>query len=159
MKVRSRNPVSLMQYAVAQLARREHSRAELRMKLRRRHGDEARRSTAEIEAVLDELQEKGLLSEARFATLLTRTRADRFGTARIKHELREHELPEEIVRPEIERLKATEEQRARELWRRKFGRQAGDAAERARQMRFLAQRGFSTSVVVRVVKSPPAEDD
>jgi len=160
MRARSGKPVSLMQYAVAQLARREHSRAELRMKLRRRRDrDDPSGAAAAIEAVLDELQRKGLLSDARFATLLTRTRADRFGTARIQQELRGHELADEIVRPEIERLKATEEERARDLWRRKFGRPAADAAERARQMRFLAQRGFSSSVVLRVVKSAPAEED
>lgn len=149
-----------MQYAVAQLARREHSRAELRLKLRRRRasGPQERESAPGIEAVLDELQTKGLLSDARFAALLTRSRAERFGTARIRYEMREHELPDEIVRPALEQLKATEEQRARDLWRRKFGRPAADASERARQMRFLAQRGFSPSVILRVVRSATDDD-
>ena len=33
--------------------------------------------------------------------------------------------------------------RACEVWRRKFGRSATDASERAKQIRFLQQRGFS----------------
>ena len=44
-----------------------------------------------------------------------------------------------------------EVQRAREVWRRKFGEPAPDAAGRARQMRFLASRGFGTEAIRRVV--------
>jgi len=160
LKARAKKPLAPMQYAVAQLARREHSRAELRNKLRRKLKDETDRAdvATQVEKVLDELQSKGLLSDARFAAVLTRTRADRFGAARIRYEMREHELPDEIVRPAIEQLKATEEERARDLWKRRFGHPPADAAERGRQMRFLAQRGFSTAVVLRVVRSAVAED-
>ncbi|HTT12548.1 MAG TPA: recombination regulator RecX [Burkholderiaceae bacterium] len=148
-----------MKYAVAQLARREHSRAELRGKLLRRLGSEVGRAeaAAQAERILDELQAKGLLSEARFAAALTRAKATRFGAARIRLEMREHDLPDEIVRPAIAQLQATEEERARELWKRRFGRAPADAAERARQMRFLAQRGFSAAVVLRIVRSASAE--
>ncbi|HEY1391934.1 MAG TPA: RecX family transcriptional regulator, partial [Methylibium sp.] len=42
---------------------------------------------------------------------------------------------------------------AQEVWRRRFGGEpAEDAATRARQMRFLAGRGFSTEVIRRVVR-------
>jgi len=166
-KGRARKSLAPMQYAVAQLARREHSRAELRNKLQRRlrselsAGDAAGPSddpAARVEKILDDLQAKGLLSDARFAAVLTRSRADRFGTARIQQEMREHNLPDEVVRPTIEALKATEEQRARAVWQRRFGRPPADATERARQMRFLAQRGFSTAVVLRVVRSGVADD-
>jgi regulatory protein len=149
-----------MQYAVAQLARREHSRAELRSKLQRRgraQGDTGA-DPALVEGVLDQLQSKGLLSDARFAALLTRSRASRFGAARIRAEMREHDLPDEVTRPAMEQLKATEEQRARALWQRRFGRAAADATERAKQMRFLAQRGFSAAVVLRIVKSAGADE-
>jgi regulatory protein len=159
-KARAKKPLAPMQYAVAQLARREHSRAELRNKLRRRLKEETEpaEAAAQIEMILDDLQEKGLLSDARFAAVLTRSRAQRFGAARIRYEMREHDLPDEVVRPAMEQLKATEEARARDLWKRRFGHPPADATERARQMRFLAQRGFSTAVVLRVVRSAVAED-
>lgn len=163
-KVRAKQPLAPMQYAVGLLARREHSRAELRGKLQRRLRTEVlpdqrpEQMAAQIEGILDQLQEKGLLSDARFVAVLTRTRADRFGTARIHHEMREHDLPDEVVRPALEALKATEEQRARALWKRRFGAAPVDAAERARQMRFLAQRGFSASVVLRVVRSAGSDE-
>jgi regulatory protein len=149
-----------MQYAVAQLARREYSRADLRSKLLRRLGESTDRDEAvvEVEKILDQLQVKGLLSDERFAAVLARTRANRFGAARIRLEMREHNLPDEIVRPAIEELKQTEEQRARDLWKRRFGHPPADPTERARQMRFLAQRGFSTAVVLRVVRSSSTEE-
>ena len=42
--------------------------------------------------------------------------------------------------------------RAREIWRKKFGQAAADASERARQIRFLVSRGFAADVVRRVVQ-------
>lgn len=159
-KARAKKTVAPLQYAVAQLARREHSRAELRAKLRRKLAVEvdAAAAAAQIEQVLDSLQAKGLLSEARFAAALARTRAERFGTARIRHEMREHDLPDELVRSTVETLRSTEEQRARDLWKRRFGRVAADPAERARQMRFLAARGFPTALVLKIVKAPAGDD-
>jgi regulatory protein len=149
-----------MQYAVAQLARREHSRAELRNKLRRRLGTEAEPAdvAAQVEKILDALQAKGLLSDTRFAAVLTRSRANRFGTARIRYEMREHELADDVVRPAIEELKATEEKRARELWQRRFGAPPANATERARQMRFLSARGFSAAVVLKVLRTAGADE-
>jgi regulatory protein len=138
-----------MQRAIAALARREHSRAELQRKLLRYVGEDG---AAELERVLDELQAKGLLSETRFAAMLARTRGQRFGAARIRQELREHELGAELVRPTLDALAATEEQRARAVWRKKFGRPPANDAERARQLRFLSRRGFATDVILRVVK-------
>ncbi len=155
-KARTKKPVAPLQYAVAQLARREHSRAELRTKLRRKLAAEADPAdvAAQVEKVLDALQEKGLLSDTRFAAALARTRAERFGTARIRYEMREHQLADDLVRATVEKLRSNEEQRARDLWKRRFGRVAADPAERARQLRFLAARGFPTAIVLKIVKSP-----
>jgi len=54
-------------------------------------------------------------------------------------------------------LKQSELERARTVWRRKFGEPPVDPAERARQMRFLAGRGFSADIIRRVVAG--ADDD
>jgi regulatory protein len=151
-------PTGLMQYAVALLARREHSRAELARKLRRRAERHAAAGpAADIEGVLDRLQAQGLLSDERFAAVLARGRALRFGAARIRAEMRQHELADDLIEPALEKLRASEEQRALEVWRKRFGRAPADAAERARQMRFLAQRGFAPGVILRIVKGgdPP----
>ena len=48
-------------------------------------------------------------------------------------------------------LKATEHERALAVWRKKFGVPPVDAQAAAKQMRFLAARGFGGDVIRRVV--------
>ena len=57
----------------------------------------------------------------------------------------------EAVADAVGRLRASELERAREVWRKKFGTQPTDAAERGKQMRFLASRGFGGDTIHRVV--------
>lgn len=144
----------LLHRAVAALARREHSRAELARKLGRAVEADART----IDATLDRLQADGVLSDERFAAALARSRSARFGSARIRQELRQHQLPDDLMRATLAQLSDTEFGRARAIWQRKFGRPAADQHERARQMRFLAQRGFATDVIIRVVKGQSRPD-
>ena len=56
-------------------------------------------------------------------------------------------------------LKESETARARDVWRRKFGRIPQDAEERSKQMRFLLQRGFSQSAVRAALKGGDDDDD
>ena len=143
---RPRREKSLLARALGYLARREHSRAELQRKLAP-HAE----SADQLARLLDELEAKKLLSDRRFTEVMTRSRGERFGAARVKQELRARGISDPLVREAVDGLARTELQRAREVWRRKFGSPAADAAERARQMRFLAQRGFSAEVIRRVV--------
>ncbi len=144
--VRPRRQRSLLARALAYLARREHSRAELARKLAP-HAE----SRAELERLLADLEAKKLLSEHRFTEVLARSRGERYGAARVKQELRAHGIDDALVREAVRGLAATELQRARAVWQRRYGTPPADAAERARQMRFLAQRGFSSDVIRRVV--------
>ena len=57
----------------------------------------------------------------------------------------------------MDRLRETEEVRAREVWRKKFGAPATDAQERAKQIRFLIARGFAAEVVRRVTRAEDTE--
>ena len=145
-KQRPRKEKSLLARALGYLARREHSRAELARKLAP-HAD----STDQLQRLLDDLEAKKLLSDRRFTEVLARSRGERFGAARVKQELRSRGINDSLAREAVADLAQTEFQRAREVWRRKFDAPPADAAERARQMRFLAQRGFSAEVIRRVV--------
>ncbi len=145
-----------MQRAVAALARREHSRAELARKLQRHLPQGA--DPSEIGRVLDELMRKGMLSETRFAASLVRTRGNRFGAERIRHELKRHGLAPELIAQTTAALSGSELARAHEVWRKRFGAAPRDAAERAKQLRFLAARGFSTEVILQVVRGAADED-
>ena len=145
-----RPPLSLKGRALAALARREHSRLELRRKLAP-HAE----SAEQLDALLDDLQAQRWLSEERFAEQLVNGRGVRFGPLRIRQELAQHRLSNEIVAPLLDNLRRTERQRAREVWQRRFDALPADLAERGRQQRFLAQRGFSSDAIGWVLKGAP----
>ncbi|MES2686791.1 MAG: recombination regulator RecX [Pseudomonadota bacterium] len=145
--------LSLKGRALRYLAAREHSRAELERKLAA-HAE----SPQQLAQVLDELQAKDFISEARVVESVINRRAGRFGAARIRHELQGKGLAPEAVADAVSGLKASEVERAREVWRKKFGEPAADAAARGKQMRFLAARGFGGDVIQRVL-SQWQEDD
>lgn len=150
---RPRREKSLLARALAYLARREHSRAELARKLAP-HAESAEQLTS----LLASLEAKNLLSEARFVEVLARSRGARFGAARIRQELRAHQIEDDLANPAVDQLRQSEFDRARALWERKFGTPAADAAARARQMRFLAGRGFSADVIRKVVQGIDPDD-
>jgi regulatory protein len=157
--------LSLKGRALQWLSQREHSRIELHRKLMRaaRLRDEAAAAevsasdrTTEIEALLDWLTEHRYVSEARFIESRVNARAARFGQRRIEQELHQHGVA--LDADTAARLRASEFERAQALWARRFGAEpAADAALRAKQMRFLAGRGFASDVIYRVVRG--ADDD
>ncbi len=114
-------------------------------------------SVEQLAQVLDELTAKDFISEARVVESVINRRAAKFGAARVKHELLGKGLDAALVAEAMSGLKATEIERAREIWSRKFNGQSLDAAGRAKQMRFLAARGFSGDTIRKVVSG--AEDD
>ena len=138
--------LSLKGRALRYLAAREHSRAELERKLALHE-----ETPGQLAQVLDELQAKDFISEARVVESVINRRVARFGAARIKYELLGKGLGAEAVADAVERLKGSELERARGIWRKKFDGPALDAAGRAKQMRFLAARGFGGDVIRRVM--------
>ncbi len=150
----SRAPgLSLKGRALKYLSAREHSRVELLRKLAPHAPD-----PAELDKVLDELEVRGWLSAERFVESVVHRKAARFGAARIRGELAQHQLPDEAVRAAVAGLQDTELERAQALWQRRYGQVASTPAELAKQMRFLAGRGFSGEVIRRVVRGHGIED-
>lgn len=139
--------------ALRYLAQREHSRAELQRKLARGVQDlSPADAQAQIDAALDELAAKGLLSEERTAQSVLRTQGRRFGLRRLRQTLQAKGLATDLVAHTLQQARTTELERAREVWQRRFGQAPADAAERARQMRFMAGRGFEADVIRQVVQ-------
>jgi regulatory protein len=145
--------------ALRWLAQREHSRVELERKLARVFEDQPD-ATAQVQiaAALDDLVAKGLISEARVAESVLASQGQRFGSRRLKQTLQAKGIEAALVASTLQQARATELDRAREVWRRRFGEPAADAAGRAKQMRFLAGRGFDGEVIRRVVQGPDADD-
>ncbi|KQR42832.1 recombination regulator RecX [Acidovorax sp. Leaf160] len=146
--------LSLKGRALRLLAQREHSRAELQTKLAR-HVQEGE----DLAAVLDELEAKDFINPARVADSVVHRRAPRLGTQRVLQELRSKGLDEALVRAAAERLKDTELDRAREVWRRRFDGPPQDLKERARQTRFLMTRGFGGDTVRKVLNGTAGRHD
>lgn len=147
---------TLMTRAVAYLARREHSRMELGKKLARYL--EEGQSFDDVEAVLDRLESKGLLSDERYARSRARVRSARYGDMRVAMELKTQGVESDLVRETIEAIEEPEIVRATRLWERRFGEAPSDHKERARQIRFLASRGFRMSTVMTVVNRAASDD-
>ena len=144
--------VSLKGRALRLLAGREQSRSELERKLKS-HEEEP----GQLAQVLDDLQAKDFISEARVVESVINRRQAKLGASRIRQELLGKGLGKEAVLDAVEGLKATEAARARELWAKKFDGPPLDAAAKGKQMRFLLSRGFSSDVVRRVLAG--AQDD
>lgn len=106
---------------------------------------------SDLDVLLDWLQANRYLSEERFVESRVHARAGRFGNLRIRQELAQHGVA--LGEDTAQQLRDTELERCRAVWARKFGGEPpADAAARARQMRFLAARGFSADVIRRVLQ-------
>lgn len=138
--------------AVAYLSRREYSRAELARKLTP-HADES----DDVESLLDALERENWLSDSRFAESLVHRRASRVGSARIISELKRHAVGDALVESVGARLRESEFERAQSVWRKKFGAVPQTQAERAKQARFLAMRGFSSATIAKLLKGDADE--
>lgn len=142
----ARKGPSLKMRAVGYLSRREHAREELARKLAA-----YAENPDEVETVLDALEKEGWLSTERFAQSLVHRRASRQGAARIVQELRQHGVDDNQVAELRDQLRATEYDRALEVWKKRFGARPDDRAAYAKQARFLASRGFAHDVIRRIL--------
>ena len=106
---------TLRERALRLLARREHSLAELRRKL---------------------------LSDERYAESRVHSLSRKFGAARIAHELRAKGLDKGLADQASKAARATEVERAREVWRRKFRLRPRPARSGPSRCAFCSREGF-----------------
>jgi regulatory protein len=143
------NPAAVRRVAMDLLARREHGRVELSLKLR------LRGAPADlIEAALDRLAEQGLLSDTRFLQCFVASRArGGHGPLRIREDLSSRGLPREAIDSALREAEFDWSEQLREVWLRKFsGCLPSDARERAKQGRFLAYRGYPLDLISRLLR-------
>ncbi len=136
--------------ALRLLARREHSRLELTLKLRQR-----KLPGEIIEAVLDEYEQEGWLDDDRFADVYARQRMDLgYGPLRILGELQQRGVHQS---PECLEAMTDEDwcQQATSVREKRFGlaNLADDWGEKVRQARFLSRRGYSATQVERALEA------
>lgn len=139
--------LSLLGRAIRYLSIREHSQEELIRKLKP-HAQ----SQEELDGVLKKLVEKGLQSNARFAENLVRRKSERYGEMRLRQELKQHQIDTDTRQALLDQVHATEYERAHALWEKKFGSIGKDPKEVAKQARFLANRGFSSEIIAKLIR-------
>lgn len=129
--------------------RREHSRAELARKLLA-HAE----SPEALDALLQDLEAKGQLSDARYAQERARVLSRKYGPLRIRHDLRDKSVDEAL----IDRVVAPDEEAgARAVLARRYRQPASTLEERAKRVRFLLGRGFSAEVAYRLLRGAEEE--
>jgi regulatory protein len=130
------------------LARREHTRAELKRKLatRAQEGED-------VDGLLDELTQKGWLSDVRFAEQAARAKSRRFGPLKLAHYLKSRGVGEEAIELGLRGAGADGVASLEGVWRTRFARAPADEREKLRQVRFLQGRGFAVDNIFRFLKS------
>ena len=135
---------SLRARAMRFLARREHSREELRRKLLSHAavGDD-------LEALLEDLARRGWLSDTRYAEQTIRSKARRYGPLKLAHALRGKGVDEENIAAAFRAAGAEGLSNLEAVWRSRFREAPADDRQRARQVRFLQGRGFPLDEILR----------
>lgn len=151
MEARSSLEIRALRY----LAQREYSRRELQRKLSTPSESPV---SEELIGILDKLEQQGFLSEVRAAEQIARTRRTRFGSQRIVQELKNKGIDSHLIDNIVPTLKETELEAALQVWRKKFTQPPASREERAKQMRFMMNRGFSTQTIQQVF-AQTAEDN
>ena len=134
--------------AVAMLARREYSRAELQAKL-----NAAGFPQPIIVATVSALEREGWLSDERFTDAFIRVRRERgYGPVRIRAELRARGVSDELIDQRLDLRDPAWLRPLEQVWSKRFrARQGADLAERARQQRFFQARGYTTEQIHAVI--------
>ncbi len=136
--------------AMVYLARREHTRAEIEVKLaRKKFPPEA------ISAVLDELVEKNLISHTRYIEDFLESRVYRgYGPNRIRAELLSRRLDKDDINTVLNKTTIDWLANAQQCYQKRYGdAKVADTKDYMKRKQFLHQRGYSTEIIRQVLES------
>lgn len=146
--MKSKPEVDARTRALALLARREHTRAELARKL-----EAAGFGRDELQPLLDEFEAKNWLSDRRFAESWVADHRAKSGRVKLAYELRQHGVPDAVIDEVLGENRDSEVERAQAVWKKKFGTPPLNAAEKAKQLRFLQSRGFEPALLQTILRN------
>ncbi|MGL4613609.1 MAG: regulatory protein RecX [Shewanella sp.] len=154
---------SARQFAVALLARRDYSRQQVCQKLLEKGFEQA-----EIDAVLNECEASGFISDSRYAQLLVRSHISRgHGPIRIRQAIAQKGLAKECIEVALANSGCDWFELAKAKALKKFGAtcvmsgasHALLAKEKAKRVRFLMGQGFSYEQVIYALDGSSFNDD
>lgn len=148
----------LFEYAVAALARRMRSVAELKRMMRARVEDaESEYGQTLVELVIRRLKDHGYLNDSQYAASFSSLRRDnqKFGRARIVTDLKTKGIHGELINKAVDAAfeGINEEKQAREYLRKKRTEKPKDQKQAARIFRQLARAGFRTKTILTILKN------
>lgn len=131
------------------LARREHSRTELRRKLKSRGFD-----SESIEDVLQGLANEGLQSDHRYTESFLNSRINKgYGPVRLAMELRERGIEADLIETCIENLDIDWIDTLHSVRQKKFGEKLPETYNaQLKESRFLQYRGFTAEQINKLYK-------
>jgi len=152
----------LYEYAVGALGRRMRTVAELKRLLRTRAGHQPD-CDGLVEAVTARLKEQRYLNDTNYATAYSTARRDteKFGRMRVVQDLRARGVHPEVIGKAVGETYGEVDERklARQFAGRKRLKQPKDQKEAARIFRMMARAGFSTRVIVELLRNWHVEDE
>jgi len=163
-KKKSYTEDELYEYAVAALARRMRTVAELKRLMRVRVEDaESEYGQTLIDLIIRRLKDQGYLNDAQFAVSYSSLRRDnqKFGRRRVITELKAKGVRAEMIDSAVGSAfeEVNEEKQARAYLRKKRMEKPKDRKQAARIFRQLIRAGFGTKTIVTILKNWDVDDD
>ena len=151
----NKNQLQLKKRALYYLGKRDYSRVELGRKILT-YSESLEISKADLELVLDELEEKDWLSDDRFSEQFVLSKKRKFGARKIAHELKLRGVDESIISRALREIKDDEFLLAKKIWEKKFNQIPITIDEKAKQIRFMQSRGIEVAIIHQILsgKSP-----
>ena len=137
------------------LARRDHSKLELTKKLNAK-----RYPPHEIEIVVSDLIQAGLLSDLRFTeNYISSRRKKGYGPLRITFDLQSRGISHEMIAEELKIADNAWLAEARLVWQKHFkGKIPKNFKDKAKQIRFLQYRGFTQEQIENALEYSQQQD-
>ena len=154
----------LYEYAVASLARRMRTVAELKRQMRARVADpESEYAETLVELVIRRLKDQGYLNDSNYAAYYSSMRRDnqKFGRGRVVTELKTRGVHSSVIEKAVDAVYdgVSEEKQARAYLRKKRMEKPRDQKETARIFRHLVRAGFGSRTIFRILKKWDVDDE
>lgn len=155
--------IELYEYAVAALARRMRSVAELKRLLRQRVDIDTEIGRTLVELVVRRLKDQGYLNDAKYAAAYSAFRRDneKFGRRRVITDLKVKGIVGEVLDKAVDATFAEvdEQKQAREYLRRKRLEKPADQKQAARIFRQLIRAGFSSRTIFQILRKWDVDEE
>ena len=163
-KKKSYSEDELYEYAVAALARRMRTVAELKRMMRARIEDAGSEyGQTLVELIIRRLKDHGYLNDSQYAASFSSLRRDnqKFGRARVITDLKAKGVHGDLINKAVDAAfeGVNEEKQAREYLRKKRMEKPKDSKQAARIFRQLMRAGFRTKTILTILKNWSVDDD